>query len=508
MKRFAAAALVLALLLSGCAGQEAYVPTGDGLSEQAVTKPTQPSEKPVQELSLTYYPPKGLNPYTCAEETNRLLFSLLYQSLFTVSGRYVVEPQLCSGYSVTPDGMHYVFYIENATFSDGTPLTVADVYASLEAARTSPIYSGRFSRVESIVPTQDNGVQVNLTIPYENFPLLLDVPIVKATQVQETAPLGTGPYVLEQGVTGRILRLRRDWWCKAKLPLTAERIPLLTATSATAIRDQFERENVGVVCANPAQNSYVDFRCEYDLWERQNGGFLYLGCRAKSSVFSSATVRQALSFAIDRQTISLEYYRSFAQITTIPAAPGFPYYSKAEAAKVSYDPEHFHQVLVQEGLADASVILLVYKEDGRRVQVANAIAQMLRDCGLKVTVRAQGGEDYEKALKNGQYDLHLGQTRLSPNMDLSAFFAGDGALNFGGMSDAGIYSLCQDALANHGNYTALYQAVLADAMLCPVAFLSDAIYVQRGLMQDFSPARDCVFYYSLGKTMAEIRMKE
>lgn len=511
MKRYIAVAMALALLLgllSGCGRQGEYVPTGNGLTEQEATRPTEPVVPSVQELSLTYYPEKGLNPYTCTDENNRLLFSLLYQSLFTVSRDYVTEPQLCRGYWRSDDMMRYVFYPENATFSDGTALSVADVLASLEAARTSPIYSGRFSRVESIVPTQDGGLQINLTIPYENFPMLLDVPIVKASQVGADTPVGTGPYILERGLTGPWLRLRRDWWCKADLPLTAEKIPLLTATSATGIRDQFERENVGVACANPGASSYVDFRCDYELWDCENGIFLYLGCNSKSAVFGSAAVRQALTYAIDRKTISLQFYRSFAQSATLPASPGSPYYNQAEASKYQYDADRFVRILEAEGVAGSTVSLLVNKDDGRRLQVAQAIGSMLEDCGLKVTLRSLGGDEYLAALKSGRFDLHLGQTKLSPNMDLSAFYSTDGTLNFGGMADAGIYSLCQDALANQGNYAGLHQAVLQDAMLCPVAFLSYAVYAQRGLMDNFAPARDCIFYYSLGKTMSDIQIIE
>lgn len=505
MKRLIAIVLAAMLLCSGCTGESAYIPTGDGLTDVEATKPTETTPVQPQQLSLTYYPNKGLNPYTCTEDSNRMLFLLLYQSLFTVNSQYEVEPQLCRSYTVSRDMMHYLFFLEEATFSDGTVLSVADVYSSLETARTSPVYRGRFSCVESIVPTQD-GVQVNLKMPYENFPLLLDVPIVKASQVQSGSPEGTGPYVLETGVTGPWLRLRRDWWCKANLPLSAEKIPLRTAASTIEMRDQFERENVGVVCANPGANSYVDFRCSYELWDCENGGFLYLGCYSGSNVFRNNAVRQALSFAIDRQSIAMKYYLSFAQPTTIAASPSFPYYDKAEAARVSYNPDYFKQVLAENELDGATIVLLVNKDDGKRLQVARCIADELRACGLKVTLRSLGGDDYVTALRNGRYDLYLGQTRLSPNMDLSAFFSPDGALNYGGMANSSIYSLCQDALANHGNYSALFQAVLADGKLCPVAFLSSAIYAQRGLMEDFTPARDSIFYYSLGKTMESAKI--
>lgn len=500
--------LLIAALLCGCGIREPYIPTGNGLGDHGGTRPTVPPEKGEQNLSLVYHPAKTLNPYTCADYTNRAVFSLIYQGLFVVDKDYQVSPMLCRSFWVSQDWKTYIFYPENATFSDGTTLTAGDVAASLEAARNGAVYRGRLSNVRTIEVTQDGGVRVELSTPYENLPLLLDIPILKASQVRGDFPAGTGPYALEHGAAGRFLRLRQDWWCKASLPVSAEKIPLVTANTAKDIRDKFELGGVGVVCANPGADSYVDFRGDHELWDCESGIFLYLGCRAKSNVFSNETVRQALTHAIDRAMLVRDYYRTFAQAATLPASPNSPYYNGALAERYEFDAERLREALKAGGLEEKSIVLLVNKADGRRIKVAQAIAEMLEGFSLKVTVRAVSGEDYTKALKNGNYDLHLGQTMLPPNMDLSAFFSSEGTLNYGGMSDAGIYALCQDALADGGNYAALHQAVMEDAMLCPVAFLSYAVYVQPDLVDDFAPARDCVFYYDLGEIIEDIRTME
>lgn len=507
MKQSFALVLTLALLLCGCAEDNVYVPVGSGLIGEEITEPPQDATVKEQSLSLVYDEEKTLNPYTCASYTNRAIFGLLYQSLFATDSDYNVEPQLCKSYSVSKDLKTYIFYLENATFADGTLLSAADVLASLEAARQGSIYASRFANVESIGLSADGGVRVQLSTAYENFPLLLDIPIVRAATVNAPYPEGTGPYALESGASGRALRLRENWWCEAELSVYASRIPLVHAQTATDIRDAFEREGVGVVCANPAADSYVDFRSDYELWDCESGIFLYLGCRAKSSVFSNDTVRQALTHAIDRQSLVQSTYRSFGMAATLPASPNFLYYSKALAGKYEYDAELFRAALEQEGLQGSAVVLLVNADDGRRCKAAQAIAEMLQACSLEVTVRALSGAQYTSALANGNYDLHLGQTVLSPNMDLSAFFEKGGTLDFCGMNDSAIAAQCKDALANSGNYTTLHQAVMEDAMLCPIAFLNYAIYVQSDLVEHFSPARDNIFYYSLGKTMSDALVK-
>ena len=88
-------------------------------------------------------------------------------------------------------------------------------------------------------------------------------------------------------------------------------------------------------------------------------------------------------------------------------------------------------------------------------------------------------------------------------MDLSPFFYVDGALSYGGVNDVAAYSLCLQALENHGNYYTLHQTVMENGLLCPILFRSYSIYATRGLLTGLTPARDNIFYYSLGKTMEQ-----
>ena len=132
---------MMAALLCGCDVEDTpYTPTGDGLTwDEDYTGPvyTKPVENKDQTLKLTYYPDRSMNPFISTDFTNRALFSLLYQSLFAVDRSYHIEPQLCKKYRVSEDMKTYTFYLENATFTDGSMLTAQDVAASLQAAKES-----------------------------------------------------------------------------------------------------------------------------------------------------------------------------------------------------------------------------------------------------------------------------------------------------------------------------------------------------------------------------------
>ena len=60
----------------------------------------------------------------------------------------------------------------------------------------------------SVTADDDRTLTVTLDTAYENFSLMLDVPIVSAATVQSSTPLGTGPYYLD----GEVLRRSSRWW--------------------------------------------------------------------------------------------------------------------------------------------------------------------------------------------------------------------------------------------------------------------------------------------------------
>ena len=503
--------LCLSLMLGlfpGCDSEEAYVPTGNALEDSVVEESTEPTapgalEEEPKIYSLAYYTADGFNPYLCEGFTNRLVFSLLYQGLFTVDRAYQAEPMLCRSYTMSEDMKSFTFYLESATFSDGSVILAADVVASLEAARESNIYSGRFEHIRTIEPVGNDAVSITTDCAYENLPLLLDIPIVKAEQVGDQAPDGTGPYRLATTAGGLALQRRSNWWCQADVPVKSETIPLWAATDPVAIRDQFEFEDLGIAYADPGAASYADYRCDYEVWDCETGIFLYLGCHAGSSVFSNEEVRAALTYAIDRTALLEECYNGFGQAATLPASPNSPYYDQGLAGQVDYDPSRLRKALEDNLLTGSTVILLVNKSDSVRMQTARLIAKMLEGCGLVVQIQDNSTTYYKENLYTGNYDLYLGQTRLSANMDLSEFFKPYGSLSYGGMSDASCYAMCLEALENSGNYYNLHQMVMQSGMLTPLLFRTYAVYMERGLLEGLSPARDNVFYYSIGKNLAD-----
>lgn len=515
MKRITALLLIFGLfcgLLSGCGQEEkAYVPTGDALfmeGDDLEAYLGETDEEP-QQLSLVYYPDRSMNPLIGTNYTNRALFSLIYQGLFSTNSDYEPVPILCRAFQISPSNMVHTFYLEeDATFSDGSRVLPEDVLATYEAARESEYYGGRFTYIDSISLAEDGGIVFTLTTPYENLPLLLDIPIIKAGELEADFPLGSGPYIFSNSLSGPHLRINLNWWCDVDLPVTAESVPLVKASSPSQIRDEFEFYDVGLVCADPLSDNYADFRCDYELWDVDNGVFLYIGCNILYSDYFKDTdvLRRYLTYAIDRASIVENYYRGYAQASTLAASPSSPYYSTSLAEQYAYDPNTFMNAISNFPKQEEPLTLLVNSDDSARVKTARAIAEHLTDLGLETVTDESSTLVFRAKVEACNYDIYLGMTKLPPNMDLSEFFRPWGELSWGGITSPTLQDLCKEALANHGNYYNLLQKVADDGRIVPILFGCYEIFATRGLLTNLTPARDNIFFYSLGKTMDGIQI--
>ena len=510
MKPFLAIFLSVILVfgvLSGCEKMEGpKEPTIGGFT------PTDPTEKPQEdmpidaEMSLVYNPEAPINPFQCTDSINRTLFTLMYQGLFTVDADYQAYPILCDTYNVSADMKTYTFHLAaNALFSDGVHITAQDVVASLEAAKGSPWYGGRLQHVQTI-SAYGSTVVLELSTPMENLPILLDIPVVKASQVAISNPIGSGPYRLEITANGAWLQRQAAWWSPAQLPIEGDAIALVPATSTAELQNAFRFDNAGMVSAGA--DAYVDFRGDYELWDCENGLFLYMVCHEKSEIFKNPELRQALTYAIDRELLVETYYHGFATEAQLPASPESPWYTEKLAQNYGYDPQKFADAVAAANLESKEVTLLLNGDDITRTRVGQAIKSMLEAGGLKVTITTSTAENLEESLKKATYDLYLGQTRLSPNMDLSAFFGTNTSLNYGGLADPSLYALSLEALANAGNYYKLHEMVMEEGQLCPILFQHNAIYTQRGAFPELSPARDNIFFYDLGRTLSDAHINQ
>ncbi len=505
MKRILGILLCLCLLLSGCSGaakeeEEERSDAGDIISDAL----TPEKEDDLSTFGLAYQSEFGLNPYDCTSLSNRTILSLLYESLFTVTSTFDVEPVLCDYYDVSDNLQNYTIHLlPDVKFSDGTPLTAKDVKASYNAAINSDVYGSRFYALNSIEIVDDATVIFHTTQPYENFTLLLDVPIVQASTSHEDAPLGTGPFrLVAERHTSTLVRNSYWWRDPYDAAVTVRSIHLVPTSTPTDVRDDFEYGITGVVCTDPNSAAYVDYHCDYELWNCSTTIMEYIGFNARSGLFCLSDLRIAFTHILDRNAIATELYRGYGEAAVLPASPLSPFYDAELAKKYDYAPDKFVSAVALTKAKTSQATFLVCNTDPRRVEAAEYIAAEAAKYGIELVVDAVNEKTYKNRLYNGDFELFLGEARLSPTFDLTSFFNG-GALCYGHIDSNELTKLSKAALENSGNYYNLHDAIMSNGLICPVLFKSYAVYASRGTISNMYPAVDNVFHTSNGRTLSE-----
>ncbi|MBE6927876.1 MAG: ABC transporter substrate-binding protein [Ruminococcaceae bacterium] len=507
MKKLIALCLLL-VLLCGC-GREPIETLSALDPPEVITEPTtaSPVVKENDGFGLTYLPEHGLNPMTCTATINRATFSLLYESLFVVSNQFRAVPVLCESFKVSDDGMTYRFtLLENLRFSDGTPLTAEDVKNSINAARQSEIYKARLENISYVRSEDDGTLTIGLIQPYENLCLVLDIPILRTDSLESPYPIGSGPYVK----AGEKLLKNAYWHGTSYSVVDEEEIPLTMVFSTNDIRDHFEFGTADLVYCDPNSPASVSYRCDYEVWEAPTTILHYIGFNLGSGYFAREDLRKAVTHTVDRDSLRNTVYGGFAQASVLPCSPSSDLYDRQLAGEYGYAPSKMRAAINNSGIMNISEYIyhvgnfIVNAEDPKRVEAANFIAECLNDCGLNIVVKPLDRKSYKKALEEGEYDLYLAEVRLTPNFDLYEFFAEYGDLAFGHIDDAGLKTLCNEALKNSGSYVELCSQIMARGMICPVVFKSCAVYVTRGMITTLTPGVDFLFHNSAtARTLAE-----
>lgn len=464
------------------------------------------------EFVLPYYEGAGFHPITGANRTNLALAPLIYEGLYELDERFTPQPLLCERASVSEDGLTWTLTLrQEVSFSDGTPLTAREAADSLQLAmREGTPYAARLGNIRS-VRAGEMEITVTLNEPNGNLPALLDVPVVKET---EAGPLGTGPYALG-GEEVLFLNARVDWWQGKTLPFS--RIRLYAVQGADGLIHAFDTREISLVAADITGSNALGYSGSYEVWDYPTSVMLFVGYNAARGPCRDPAVRKALSYGYERTAVAKSLFAQHAQAASLPVSPASALYDAALAERLSYAPQTMEELLdaagwtLREGARSngretLSLTLLVNSENSYKSAAADFLAAGLMRAGIQVEVRRLAWDDYEAALAAGEFDLYLGEVRLTADFDLSALVRADGALNYGGFSDEEAEGLLTAFLlsgdaSRASAAAALYQSLAETAPFTPLCFKNWSVLTHWGRLTGLTPTQQNVFYaFSQWKT--------
>ena len=488
---------ILAALLTAalCLGLAACGPAPEPEPTPTPTPSVSPSPE-AAEFALACYPEAGFHPITGSNRTNLALGGLLYEGLFALDRQFQPQEALCASASVSADGLQWSFIPRSGvTFSDGSPLTAAEIAASLNLARTSPLYSARFAGVTDIAAA--NGM-VTVTLSRANgaLPALLDIPIVKSGTEESLTPVGTGPYYFTTDEAGACLASHSGWWRGESRP--AERIALSAARDREAILYQFSSHEVQLITADLIGTEPITATGNISYEDADTTVLQFLGFNTARAPFQDSAARRALGLGINRETLVSAVLSGHARAAQFPVSPVSPLYPAELESLYSYDD--FAAAMEAAGLNTGrtrTVTLLVNQENTFKVSAAEHIAQALSDFDLQIQVEALPWEEYAAALAAGNFDLYYGEVRLPANWDLSALVGTGGSLNYGGWADPQTEQLLAACAAAEDRAAALSDLcayLQQQAPILPLCFKSSSVLYQTGAVSGLTPTAAEPFY--------------
>ncbi|MEA2583829.1 MAG: peptide/nickel transport system substrate-binding protein [Thermomicrobiales bacterium] len=289
------------------------------------------------------------------------------------NGTAEIEPALAESWTVSADGLTYVFKIRpNVTFHDGTPLDAKAVETNFlrQLDPNHPLHADGmvyveivFAEVDTIKATGDLELTITLKRPITLLPSNLAIfaaGIVSPAALEQYKDdysqhaSGTGPFKLDHWTKDVELVFTANenyWGGRPKLDriiwrsIADDTVRLSELqTGGVDVANQIDFKDVETVKNDP--NLQV---VSGTFWNTQ-----FLAVNQAIAPFDNAQVRQALQYAVNKQNIADVVFYGNYTLGAGPIAPGLLGYDESLAQTYGYDPDQAKSLLLQAGASNLS----------------------------------------------------------------------------------------------------------------------------------------------------------
>ncbi|MBM4421501.1 MAG: hypothetical protein FJ034_07985 [Chloroflexi bacterium] len=340
----------------------------------------------------------GIDPAYVGGTVSQIPMSMIYQQLVTFTPEVKLKPVLATSWEA--NDKVWTFQLRRGVmFHDGTPFNAAAVKAHFDRllGPERPTGRGSFAPVVAAVDavgeytirfTTNSPEAFFLELLAEGAPSFIPSPAATAKFGKDLTrnPVGTGPFRFVEWVKDdRIVVERFDgyWGEKAFL----DRVVIRPVPEAQARAIGIERGDVQLaIRLNPEQLDGLRQNPRVRLSEKLSSRTLFMGMANLKKPFSDVRVRQALNYAIDKETIAKNLY--LGQAEPLPGALARGASGYAEVPGFPYDQARAKRLLAEAGYPNGFTTKLVgpkgtYVKD---FELQQAVQQQLRQVGVNVTL--------------------------------------------------------------------------------------------------------------------------
>jgi peptide/nickel transport system substrate-binding protein len=368
--------------------------------------------------------PKNLNPFVGVNEEEYTIWAINWDLLVNFDPETLSPtPGIAESWDVSEDKKTVTFHLVDANWSDGEPITSADVKWSLEVLGDNGLlFSSYTNNVTAIRTPDEHTVVIETRKPDARivgglFIYILPkhvwskVPLKDLTGAYqpETPMVGSGPFVMTDFERGRIVRMERNPEWRGEQP-TYDEIQFIKYGTNDATERALKLGEVDFIPeVQPATFERLGAEDGIETVRAPTYAFTELAFNLCSeqdcpeAKFNPAvqdrTIRQAVAYAIDRERIN-EIATQGTFFVAHGLLPSF-YKSFYEVPEQDYpyDPEMANQLLDDAGwtLNDdgirekdgevASFGLYVRSESPYTIQQGKLIAEEAREVGIEFDVQ-------------------------------------------------------------------------------------------------------------------------
>lgn len=417
-------------------------------------------------------PARFINPLLAVSQADQDLTQLVYSGLLRANADGTYSPDLAESYSISPDGTVYTFKLNpNAKFSNGTPVTSADVVFTVQLAQNPDIKSPQEADWEGVQVSAPDTETVVFTLPHPYAPFLQNATLgilpkslwenVSAEEFPfsplNTKPVGSGPYEVsgfKTDSTGSPIR-----YDLVPNPNFGLQSPLLANITML-----FYPDDPSLIAAlNGGQINAIAGVSPSDLPQIKAGGeellqvplprvFGVFFNESHNPVLADPSVRSALTEAVDTQTIVNDVLGGYGAPLNSPIPPGVlgqapqtivstpPFSVTASTSPVVSADIQAAQATLQRGgwtfnqttgawtkgtgkNAQTLSLTLSTADQPELVATANAVAADWQAAGVQVSVQVYPLSDFDNTiLRPRSYDAILFGEVVGRTADFFAFW--------------------------------------------------------------------------------------
>lgn len=367
--------------------------------------------------------PTLLDPRVAQDAYSQRILPLVFEGLLELDQNSEPTPLLASSWEAR-DELTYIFHLDPGhRCPNGTEIKASDVVYTIESLADPSLRSPHkvlFDKIDEIRAIDDFTVFIRLKEAYAPFLTDLVMGIVPADAAKQSGkdfgrrPFGSGPYQVESFEPGGAVVLVENPGYHGPRPAIEKVIFRVIPDDVTRVL-ALERGEVHLLQNSVPPDDLALLKKNPGLLVTMEPGvnYSYLGFNLEDPILSDLEVRQAISYAIDREKIAGCLLRDTVTLASGIMAPSHWAYNP-NVKKFDYDPETAKRLLDKSGHPDPDDegplprFRLVYKTSQNKTRrwMAEAIADQLKEVGIEVEVSSHEWGTFFADIKSGNFQMY------------------------------------------------------------------------------------------------------